>query len=556
MPWLTVAEIGVQLCSGVGTAHRRGIIHRDIKPQNCFRLAVDEDAGHIKLIDFGIVRELEASAGPTQQGFLIGTPEYMAPELVQDGFRADVRTDIYAIGVTLYKLLTGVVPYRGSNALATLEMHVERPLVPPSVMAPTLDIPPVADAILGQALAKSREARYESTDALARALRGALSPPHLVTPTPPVGTSIGTSAMGRSGINPSAPAPLLRAAPLAAPSPDEAAPIDTSLHTSTVPWKAGRMKQTARTPTSGESRSQRVEPGPPPREAIATGVPIAPQVRPVVWRLQLLRAISLVSLSLLFTLATKVISPANSATPSPVQGVVVGPVVHPPGGGAATDPPRAAASEPKSAEPQVLTPTPSQRPPEALTDPTPELPSAAATAPGPADPQPPGATGEPSVTAGTTSADAQDSRDAPDSAPLDTDAEPAPPIETDTTQKPAPPIEPIPPTEPTPGPTAPEPSFPYGQAKKLIDEQQKYLQSQCMGKATPPVTRIKFRVDVPVRGRHKVQVFSPDKQARACVRGLLVFPFETGPRGGAFVYSLSDGKSTLQRVPLKPEFVN
>ena len=81
-------------------------------------MTVDENPDHVKIIDFGVARDLEVEIGPTQQGFLVGTPEYMAPELLHKGVKANPRTDLYAVGVTLYKLLTGVVPYRGSLPLA------------------------------------------------------------------------------------------------------------------------------------------------------------------------------------------------------------------------------------------------------------------------------------------------------------------------------------------------------------------------------------------------------------------------------------------------------
>ena len=196
LPWTRVADIGIQICSGLATAHRQGIIHRDIKPQNCFQVLVDDNPGHIKIIDFGVARD-EAQVGPTQQGFLIGTPEYSAPELL-GGTKATPSSDVYALGVTLYKLLTGLAPFRGFTPMETLRKHVMEPLVPPSQAASHLEIPPVADEILGRALAKDPARRFASAEEMSRALKAALGlqlsglvsrpePPVTVPPHAPTG---------------------------------------------------------------------------------------------------------------------------------------------------------------------------------------------------------------------------------------------------------------------------------------------------------------------------------------------------------------------------------
>lgn len=172
LSWPRVAAIGVQICNGLATAHRSKIVHRDIKPQNLIRVAVDGNPEHIKIIDFGVAREVRVEAGPTEQGVLPGTPEYMAPELVLNrGVRANERTDLYAVGVTLYKLVTGRLPFQGATYMETLRRHVAEPLTPPSAAAPTLNIPPEADALLAKLLAKDPEARFASADQLAAALR-------------------------------------------------------------------------------------------------------------------------------------------------------------------------------------------------------------------------------------------------------------------------------------------------------------------------------------------------------------------------------------------------
>jgi serine/threonine protein kinase len=174
LPWPRLADMAVQICSGLAAAHKHGTIHRDIKPQNCFRVPLDGNPDHIKLIDFGIARDANAEVGLTQDGMILGTPEYMAPELVVAGHPPDVRSDIYALGAMLYKLLTGNAPFRGRDALDTLYQHRNSPVVPPSEAAPELDIPIEADEILLRALAKRPEDRYSSVDEMSRAIRASL----------------------------------------------------------------------------------------------------------------------------------------------------------------------------------------------------------------------------------------------------------------------------------------------------------------------------------------------------------------------------------------------
>ena len=102
-------------------------------------------------------------------------------------------------------------------------------------------------------------------------------------------------------------------------------------------------------------------------------------------------------------------------------------------------------------------------------------------------------------------------------------------------------------------PTQPEPNFPYAEAKKIIDEQEKYLRTACMAKAAKPTNRLKLRVDVRPSGRPSVRVFwSTDKAVRTCVRNAFSFMFDPTPRGGAFEYVLTEsGGSTLHKVPLE-----
>lgn len=121
---LTPQEVGVilhQLTDALSCAHTHGIIHRDIKPSNI--LLDTTDANHIYLADFGIAKLLEQGSDITQTGFLVGTPEYMAPELAEKPESAS--SDIYATGVLLYQMLTGRVPFTGETPFAICWKHIE-----------------------------------------------------------------------------------------------------------------------------------------------------------------------------------------------------------------------------------------------------------------------------------------------------------------------------------------------------------------------------------------------------------------------------------------------
>lgn len=165
----TTAAI-VQLAAALDAAHAAGIIHRDVKPAN----ALWNAAGALVLTDFGIAKDLGGAANQTQAGIVMGTPTYMAPEQAQ-GLPLTPATDIYALGVILYELLTGRAPFVASEPLAVLLQHVQD--APPSPRALRPDLPPAVELVVLRALAKQPEARYASAGALADALQQAWPAP-------------------------------------------------------------------------------------------------------------------------------------------------------------------------------------------------------------------------------------------------------------------------------------------------------------------------------------------------------------------------------------------
>ena len=180
------AAIAHAISEALAHAHEQGVIHRDLKPDNVF-LARRSRQDVVKVLDFGLARIVgkgsgDPSAGPaiTQAGMVFGTPEYMAPEQAESG-PVDARTDLYALGVILYHMLTGELPFRAPSFLALLSKHVEEAPEPPSARRPDLAIPASLEAIALRCLEKRPEDRYQSAGEIAEALlplaeRPALTP--------------------------------------------------------------------------------------------------------------------------------------------------------------------------------------------------------------------------------------------------------------------------------------------------------------------------------------------------------------------------------------------
>jgi eukaryotic-like serine/threonine-protein kinase len=150
-------RVAKQVCQGLEAAHEQGVVHRDIKPQNMLILP---ETGELKIMDFGIARVSEmkgAAAGLTSTGMVMGTPDYMPPEQAQ-GKSADFRSDIYSLGVVLYEIFTGRLPFDGASAMEVVVAHIQKAPVPPRTLTPAL--PAELDAVILRCLEKSPERRY------------------------------------------------------------------------------------------------------------------------------------------------------------------------------------------------------------------------------------------------------------------------------------------------------------------------------------------------------------------------------------------------------------
>jgi len=169
-----VAEILNQVCAALDEAHRLQIVHRDLKPDN-INVKTTIKGLQVKVLDFGIakLRDL-ATSNLTQTGSVMGTPRYMSPEQCM-GEEIDSRSDIYSLGIVLYEMLAGVVPFNRPTSTAVVLQQVNEP--PPPLRAVNPAVSPAVEAVVLQALAKSRAARPQSARALAAAFSAAVNSP-------------------------------------------------------------------------------------------------------------------------------------------------------------------------------------------------------------------------------------------------------------------------------------------------------------------------------------------------------------------------------------------
>ncbi len=207
MPLAQTQHVVRQVADALDYAHRRSIVHRDIKPSNIML----SPEGQATVMDFGLVRAGEAS-GLTRSGIVVGTPEYMAPEQAL-GEAVDGRTDIYSLGVVIYRMLTGKVPFVRSGSMATAYAHVHDPPPPLRQMRP--DVPKPVEAVVLKALAKRPADRFQTANQLANDLvvaSGGKMPAGVKPPiTPAAGIGAATAVAG--------PSPLPAAGGKVSPAP-------------------------------------------------------------------------------------------------------------------------------------------------------------------------------------------------------------------------------------------------------------------------------------------------------------------------------------------------
>jgi eukaryotic-like serine/threonine-protein kinase len=170
-------DITLQILRAARYAHKHGVVHRDIKPHN---VLIDHD-GRVRVTDFGIARA--GTSDITETGSVMGTAQYLSPEQAQ-GRPVDARADLYAIGIVLYELLTGQVPFDADSPVTVALKQVSEMPVPPAELVPA--IPPAIDAVVMRALEKDPDRRYQSADEFIAALDDARAAPQVIPPPPPV----------------------------------------------------------------------------------------------------------------------------------------------------------------------------------------------------------------------------------------------------------------------------------------------------------------------------------------------------------------------------------
>jgi serine/threonine protein kinase len=159
----------LQVCVGLAEAHEKGIIHRDLKPENLFCALEPDGTTVIKIVDFGVSKQLtnrmRSMTNPTES---VGSPQYMSPEQITTPSEVDVRTDIWSLGVVMFELLTGALPFNGPGPAQVCASVLSHPV--PAISEFRDDVPPALEFIVLRCLEKTRERRFSSVSELSEAL--------------------------------------------------------------------------------------------------------------------------------------------------------------------------------------------------------------------------------------------------------------------------------------------------------------------------------------------------------------------------------------------------
>lgn len=258
LPWSRVKHIVLQICRALAAAHAQGIVHRDMKPDNCFRVNRHGDPDFIKILDFGIAKltssEQEGSTRLTASDSVVGTYSYMSYEQVC-GLPCDHRIDIWATGVIVYELITGALPFRGINSGQIWAAIVQSEPIPMSSALPHAGIPAALDAVVLKALAKNPSQRFRTIVEFASALAEVPDEDFFEGSPNSAGTSPPYSSSGTKGFDPigatayATPGKHRKVLPLSQLQPTEGQRVDP--HAETAYHSAPAMTDTDEAGTNG-----------------------------------------------------------------------------------------------------------------------------------------------------------------------------------------------------------------------------------------------------------------------------------------------------------------
>jgi serine/threonine protein kinase len=276
LPWPRVQQIVLQVVRGLHAAHKCGVIHRDMKPANIYLVRRPDGSENVKLLDFGIAKWVspDGLGSLTGEGSVFGTARYMSPEQAS-GLPVDGRSDVYAVGVLVYEMLTGRPPFDSDNFLRVATQHINEPILPPRDMAPDAGIGEIVEALVMRALAKNPADRYPSMAEFEAAILGASYESTVAIHNP-----LGAGGMDRTTVYDTRQAPE----PRPTRAPDRAAPVLASFPDATV-VKATPLRSSAARARTGSAR-QLPAPAPqqPPVPAALAARQAAPAPSPLIVR--------------------------------------------------------------------------------------------------------------------------------------------------------------------------------------------------------------------------------------------------------------------------------
>jgi serine/threonine protein kinase len=167
-------HIARQICRSLREAHSLGVIHRDLKPANVYLIEHGDETDFVKVLDFGLVKNIDESKGEdlTQTGLFMGSPKYMAPEQIR-GEHVDARTDIYALGIIIYEMVTGKVPFDRPNSVNILMAHVNERVPALREMNPAVNVSEAFEAVIFKCVEKNADNRFKTMDEVLAALKRA-----------------------------------------------------------------------------------------------------------------------------------------------------------------------------------------------------------------------------------------------------------------------------------------------------------------------------------------------------------------------------------------------